>query len=237
MGDHRISEAARKSGIPATTLRYYEDIGLVTAPGRTDAGYRVYDDRSIDRLRFITRAKELGISLEEIRQLVDLWDADQCGPVQQEMLRLVDAKIADTEVRAVELAAFAAQLRAVAARLRDHRHAGPCDESCACASPMPEPEIACTLASVGDMQQRIVDWRALVDRARTREDTPGGVRLTFTPDADTSAAVARLATLEVACCTWFDLTMKLTPSATVLEVRAPAAGQAFLAELFAPPPG
>jgi DNA-binding transcriptional MerR regulator len=58
-------------------LRYYEEIGLL-APERSDAGYRIYDRRDEERLRFIGRAKRLGLSLEEIGSLVAVW-AGSCG--------------------------------------------------------------------------------------------------------------------------------------------------------------
>ena len=81
MNAHRtISEAAARTGFTASALRFYESAGLVT-PARTAAGYRTYDDHSIDRLRFIARAKHLGLSLGEITELVQLWDGDRCAPV------------------------------------------------------------------------------------------------------------------------------------------------------------
>src|SRR3954452_9182954 len=96
MQANRISDVAERTGIPATTLRYYEHIGLITAPARTEAGYRVYDDRTVERLAFVARAKQLGLSLDDVRTLVALWDGDECAPVQHEMARLVDAKILET---------------------------------------------------------------------------------------------------------------------------------------------
>jgi DNA-binding transcriptional MerR regulator len=141
---YRISEVAERTGIPATTLRYYEDIGIVPPSQRTTAGYRVYDDRTLARLSFIANAKQLGLTLDEVRSLVQLWDADECAPVQQEMARLVDAKIFDVARRSGELAAFANELQLIAARLRSEAHPGPCDDTCACASvgsaaPAPSP--------------------------------------------------------------------------------------------------
>ena len=56
---------SKRSGFTPATLRYYEDLGLLPAPSRTDAGYRLYDDKALDRLAFIARAKQLGCSLEE----------------------------------------------------------------------------------------------------------------------------------------------------------------------------
>ncbi len=78
---YRIAEVAERSGFSSATLRYYEDIGLLPTLTRTDAGYRTYDDRDLERLTFVARAKQLGCSLEETTHLLSAWDAD-CGEVQ-----------------------------------------------------------------------------------------------------------------------------------------------------------
>ena len=80
MADILISELARESGIPSSALRYYERVGLLTPVGRSAGGYRVYDERSVERLAFIGRAKRLGLRLDEINDLVSLWDDGPCAP-------------------------------------------------------------------------------------------------------------------------------------------------------------
>ena len=79
---HRIADVARRSGFTPATLRYYEEIGLRPAPERSSGGYRIYDDRTLDRLAFIARAKQLGCTLEEIADLSITWDGGECGPIQ-----------------------------------------------------------------------------------------------------------------------------------------------------------
>ena len=69
----RISELARRVGVPTSTVRYYERIGLVPGPARSSSGYRIYDADAATRLLFITRAKRLGLSLEAITELVGIW--------------------------------------------------------------------------------------------------------------------------------------------------------------------
>src|SRR6476619_4269544 len=90
----KIKEVADASGFTPATLRYYEQIGLLPQASRTPAGYRTYDQRTLDRLAFIARAKQLGCSLDEITGLATAWDGGQCGPIQDGLRQLVAAKIA-----------------------------------------------------------------------------------------------------------------------------------------------
>ena len=78
-----ISKVAEETGFSPSALRFYEGHGLIT-PARTRAGYRTYDPASVETLRFIARAKRLGLSLDEIRDLVVLLDDRRCAPVQGE---------------------------------------------------------------------------------------------------------------------------------------------------------
>ena len=67
-----VGDAARRSGLPTKTIRYYEDIGLV-APARAGNGYRTYREEDVHRLAFLKRARGLGFSIEECRQLLALY--------------------------------------------------------------------------------------------------------------------------------------------------------------------
>ena len=129
---YTIGEVADRTGFATSALRYYEGIGLVLPSSRTAAGYRVYDDHSLDRLAFIARAKQLGCSLDEITDLVDIWDGQRCGPVQRTFHDLLTTKLADAERQIAELTALADQLRFAATQLAGPAVDGPCDESCAC---------------------------------------------------------------------------------------------------------
>ncbi len=71
--DVNIGSAARASGLTAKTIRYYEDIGLVT-PKRNDNGYRAYTALQIDKLKFLQRARALGFTIVECRQLLSLYE-------------------------------------------------------------------------------------------------------------------------------------------------------------------
>ncbi|MGO2012226.1 MAG: Cd(II)/Pb(II)-responsive transcriptional regulator [Pseudoalteromonas sp.] len=67
----KISELAKQTNVPAKTIRYYENVGLLAPPTRANNGYRVYQDNSVKTLIFIRRCRELKISIDEIKQLVE----------------------------------------------------------------------------------------------------------------------------------------------------------------------
>lgn len=129
---YTIGEVAERSGFSASALRYYEGIGLVPAATRTPAGYRLYDDATLSRLTFIARAKQLGCSLEEIIDLVDIWDGERCGPVQKRFHDLVSTKLAETQRQIEEFTALAEQLRRAAVQLAGHATDQPCSDKCVC---------------------------------------------------------------------------------------------------------
>jgi DNA-binding transcriptional MerR regulator len=100
-----ISEVAHQSGVPAKTLRYYEDIALLDAPKRTESGYRDYDESILARLAFIRSAQAIGLTLGEIRSIVALRDHGEtpCSHVL-ELLRRRSAEIdrAISDLRALK---------------------------------------------------------------------------------------------------------------------------------------
>lgn len=112
-----IGEVASRSGVPAKTLRYYEEIGLVDRPSRAASGYRVFDEGIFERLAFIGSAQALGLSLGEIRGIVVLRDDGRvpCGHV----LELLRTRSAEIDRTISELRRLQAELAKVVKRARD----------------------------------------------------------------------------------------------------------------------
>jgi Cu(I)-responsive transcriptional regulator len=97
----KIGEVAEHSGVPAKTIRYYEEVGLLPEPARAPNGYRVYGPRSVEVLRFIARARSLGFTLEDVSGLLDLW-RDQ-GRASADVRRLAEDHIAAIDAKLDEL--------------------------------------------------------------------------------------------------------------------------------------
>ncbi len=104
----RIGELAAQAGVNPKTIRYYESIGLLPEPDRTDAGYRVYGADDIDRLAFIRRAQQLDLSLDEIAEILAMRERGEqpCSyvlDVARARLEELDRRIADMERARAEL--------------------------------------------------------------------------------------------------------------------------------------
>jgi DNA-binding transcriptional MerR regulator len=237
-----ITDVARAAGVPTSTLRYYDRLGLLASEGRADNGYRRYDDRAPDRLRFIGRAKELGCSLDEIASLLTAFD-DDCGDVQVPLRELVDDKIRLAQNRVAELVAFTAQLQEARHALAADPAAGPCGPGCACVDTASSsgrlltvvplgsaPDIACTL-SHDEMGDRLADWQAVLAHVDAREQVDGGIRLTLDRDVELGE-VSRLARAEWSCCSFFSFSITVDGRGTALEVRAPEAARELLTSVF-----
>lgn len=111
-----ISQAAGASGVSAKMIRHYESIGLVPKPRRTSANYRTYGEADVHMLRFVRAARDLGFSMAEIAELLDLW-RDRRRP-SRKVKALVTEHLRALERRIAELQAMKSTL----AQLAEHCH-------------------------------------------------------------------------------------------------------------------
>ena len=115
-----IGQAAKASGVSAKMLRYYESIGLVPKAGRTEAGYRTYNEADVNTLRFVRRARDLGLPIERIKLLVALWrDRERSS---RDVKRIAAEHVAELRAKIAELAGMCAALQELADACHgDHR--------------------------------------------------------------------------------------------------------------------
>lgn len=109
-GLHNIGEAAELSGVSSKMIRHYESVGLIPEAGRTFAGYRIYTDADIHRLRFIKRSRSLGFSTKQIETLLGLWNNRSRASAEVKKL---------AQAHADELAAKIGEMQAMQRTLQD----------------------------------------------------------------------------------------------------------------------
>ena len=108
-----IGEAAAASGVSSKMIRYYEQVGLIAPPVRTQSGYRVYGDNDIHALRFIRRARDLGFTVEQIAELMQLWR--DMGRASADVKRLALEHVSVLEAKMREIEEMAKALKHLAA--------------------------------------------------------------------------------------------------------------------------
>ncbi|MFQ5902874.1 MAG: heavy metal-responsive transcriptional regulator [Candidatus Binatia bacterium] len=104
----KIGQVAKATGLTAKTIRYYELLGLLREAARTESGYRVYGDRDVARLKFITKAKGLALSLTEIKDILALYDQRQRPCIH--VLALLDKKLEEIDTALRQLQKFRDEL-------------------------------------------------------------------------------------------------------------------------------
>ena len=124
---YTIGEVAHPSGFSASSLRYYEGIGLLAEPFR--CRYRRYDDHTLAQLAFIARAKQLGCSLEEITDLMAIWDSER--PVQRRFHEL-NPEAPHREPPSRRADGVRRPARGGGEQLSGEAVDGPCGDDCAC---------------------------------------------------------------------------------------------------------
>jgi DNA-binding transcriptional MerR regulator len=243
---YRISQLAKLAGVKPTALRFYEQAGLLPAR-RSESGYRLYTEEALERLGFIASGKHLGLSLEEIRDLLAVWEDGPCTDVRARLRPMLQDRIGEAEQRAVELEAFTDRLRQALVEIDGPPPPGRCEPGCGFhyqpataatapvefsprrpQSPSEPAAIACTLTG-GAQAARIAQWQRLLNGAR-RKSIEGGLRLHLSTEL--AGPVAELAAAEQHCCAFFDFTVRLAGGGLELEVRAPTDAAPLLAEVF-----
>ena len=117
MSQLRIGQLARAAGFTEKTLRFYDEIGLLRPSGRTASGYRLYDEEAVERLRFVRKAQGLGLSLDDMRTILEIGDEGRvpCGHV----VSVVDRELERIDVQLRELRSLRRDLVTLRQRLSD----------------------------------------------------------------------------------------------------------------------
>ena len=106
---HTVSSLAKESGVPVFTVRHYTRIGLINPRYRAENGYRMFGDEDVRHLRFIQNAKELGFTLKEIGEIINMADHGEspCPLVRE----IIDKRIDETELKIARLEALVDKMR------------------------------------------------------------------------------------------------------------------------------
>jgi DNA-binding transcriptional MerR regulator len=236
----KISELAARTGMAASTLRYYEAEGLLPAD-RAPNGYRTYGEEAVDRLTFITQAKQLDLSLADIRELVTAWESEPCTQVRTLYRPILHERVATVDHRIRALIT----LRTTLSVALDHLDALPdrdtsCDSGCTFRDPTARtppdppvpPPVVCTLDGDTDVAERVAAWQRLF-AGQTPVRVALGVRIEL--PIEQLAAAATLAAAEQSCCAFFDFHLDLHGATFHLTISAPTDAVGLLDDLLPPP--
>ncbi len=189
----RVSQLADRAGVAPSTVRFYERAGLLSPARRAENGYRVFDESALDELAFVSRAKGIGMSLEDIAGLVAAWPTGECRSSQARLRGFLAGRIGQVREQLAELGAFEHQLQTVLGRL-SARDPGPehCGKGCICEADL---DVAANVSH--------------------------DVRLILPAGPDMAAAVARLSAAETACCAQTRFLLEVTADRVILTIEDP----------------
>lgn len=126
-----VGQLARATGVPAKTIRYYEQIGVLPVPRRSGAGYRQYSRHDVHRLLFLRRARALGLSLAKLKVLTAELDSGECLTMRPRLHTLVTEQLRTVQQQIAEFQLLERQLAQVLQRLRTAAPA-PHADGCRC---------------------------------------------------------------------------------------------------------
>lgn len=112
-----IGDLAKAVGVGKGALRYYEAMGLIPEPQRSESGYRLYSEAYVRRARLIKQARQLGLNLRQTKDLMESASRDSCTPFQGYLMTVVATKIHEVDKRMAELRALRRNLRKLRASL------------------------------------------------------------------------------------------------------------------------
>ena len=113
-----VGQLARATGVPAKTIRYYEEVGVLPVPRRSEAGYRHYARHDVHRLLFIRRARALGLSLAKLKMLTAELDSGECLTMRPRLHALVAEQLRTVQQQIAEFQVLERQLAQVLERLQ-----------------------------------------------------------------------------------------------------------------------
>ena len=223
----RVSEVAARAGVTTSAVRFYERAGLLSPARRTANGYRVFDESALDDLALISRAKGIGMSLDEIAELVSTWHGSECHDVHSLLREHLAAQEARLNNQMAEITAFQQQSQAAFRRLTAHEPApGHCLTDCPCTEAFePEPgndgfrPAGCALDD-GELACRVGQWQALGAAALSAERDGGVLRFTLEPAM--IPAAAELIAAETRCCPEATFSLEAREGLAFLTARFPA---------------
>jgi len=133
----RIGDLARECGVNPKTIRYYEAFGLLPKASRSPAAQRLYSREDLQRLQFIRRAKQIGIPLAKIREIVTYAHSGACQHLRPRLRALVSTQLGEIDARIKDLQALRRELRRHHASLAGPETPQPADGSCSCLDSSP----------------------------------------------------------------------------------------------------
>ncbi|WP_151523532.1 MerR family transcriptional regulator [Serinicoccus kebangsaanensis] len=233
----KISELSRRSGFPASTLRFYESEGLLPV-SRSANGYRDYGEADVDRLAFIAQAKDLDLPLAAVRTLVRAWESEPCQDVRAKYRPVLLEHASRVDDRIISLEALRSTLDTALERLDElPDREQPCDAGCAFLDRTPRtapvvaehhPPLACSLDGA-DYGARVTQWRDLFTGSSWVE-VADGVRVTLPITA--LRQTAALAQAEQVCCAFYGFQIDLHGPTLDLTITAPPEARQMLEDLL-----